>query len=278
MARHVESVANIAPQDFFVNQGLYTEYSYDFESIQSAENIVYYRGSLDCYCTACKQISIFKSTYRSSPGMLGLSTNQPRNPIVDSMTNTEVSHLKFTCSRDPTHSLFFTMLLDNGQISKIGQSPSYADIHLEDVEQYKKIMDNDTFKEFKKSIGLYTHGVGAGSIVYLRRIIEKFIIEPAHSEAKSKDGWNEKEYTDSKTRERIKILKDYLPKLLVDNTVIYGIVSKGIHELSEEECIQYYPTLKSFIELILTDIKSEKDKEEKKKKLQSDLSSIAGKI
>lgn len=38
-----------------------------------------------------------------------------------------------------------------------------------------------------------------------------------------------------RVEDKIKLLKDYLPQMLVDNKVVYGIMSKGIHELSEEE-------------------------------------------
>lgn len=51
--------------------------------------------------------------------------------------------------------------------------------------------------------------------------------------------------------ERIKMLQGYLPDVLIKNTTIYGILSKGIHELSEEECREYFPVVKECIHQIL---------------------------
>jgi hypothetical protein len=63
--------------------------------------------------------------------------------------------------------------------------------------------------------------------------------------------------------ERIELLKDELPEFLVENKAMYSILSKGIHELSEEECLTAFPILKVGIEIIL-DVKLEAAKKEKK--------------
>lgn len=47
------------------------------------------------------------------------------------------------------------------------------------------------------------------------------------------------------------MLSEYLLKSLVDNSVFYGIISKGIHELSEEGCIEFFTVMQSFIMTIL---------------------------
>ena len=78
--------------------------------------------------------------------------------------------------------------------------------------------------------------------------------------------------------EKIKMLSDYLPKLLVNNEAFYGIVSKGIHELSEEECIEYFPVLKSFIMMILRQWEKMRKDEEEERELSKALGNIAAKI
>ncbi|KKL23256.1 hypothetical protein LCGC14_2427220 [marine sediment metagenome] len=40
------------------------------------------------------------------------------------------------------------------------------------------------------------------------------------------------------------MIKDYLPEFLVENRSLYAILSKGIHALSEDECLQYFETVK----------------------------------
>ena len=74
------------------------------------------------------------------------------------------------------------------------------------------------------------------------------------------------------------MLSDYLPQLLVNNETFYGIVSKGIHELSEEECIEYFPVLKSFIMMILRQWEKMRKDEEEERKLSAALGNIAAKV
>jgi hypothetical protein len=44
---------------------------------------------------------------------------------------------------------------------------------------------------------------------------------------------------------------------------LYGIISKGLHELSVEECVQYFSVTQLWIELILEDRIAMKEKNEK---------------
>lgn len=59
---------------------------------------------------------------------------------------------------------------------------------------------------------------------------------------------------------------------------IYGIVSKGIHELSEEECLQFFPVLRDSIFMILEKWEEERRKTENEKKLAASISKIASTI
>lgn len=64
--------------------------------------------------------------------------------------------------------------------------------------------------------------------------------------------------------EKVNFLNEYLPSQLVEMKAVYGILSKGVHELSERECLTYFPALKLSITLILDqrieeEIKSKKD-------------------
>ena len=78
--------------------------------------------------------------------------------------------------------------------------------------------------------------------------------------------------------EKIKILKDYLPDIISSNAKIYGIVSKGIHELSEEECINYFPVLQEALFLILRQWSQKRKEKETIQKIEASLSVIATEI
>lgn len=51
--------------------------------------------------------------------------------------------------------------------------------------------------------------------------------------------------------DKIMILKQHLPKFLVENRTLYGIMSVGVHTLSEAECLAAFPVVRVGIELIL---------------------------
>ena len=63
--------------------------------------------------------------------------------------------------------------------------------------------------------------------------------------------------------------------MFTNNSTIYGIVSKGIHELSEEECLQYFPILRDSIFMILEKWEEERKRIETEKRLAASLSKIS---
>ena len=64
------------------------------------------------------------------------------------------------------------------------------------------------------------------------------------------------------------MLKDYLPPFLTSNKTLYGVVSKGIHELSEKDCILYFPVVRDCIFMILDQWEEMRKKEAKEKEVQ----------
>ena len=141
---------------------------------------------------------------------------------------------------------------------KIGQYPSIADMTFPELDAYKHVISKEDRKELGTAIGLYASGVGAGSYVYLRRILERLIYQAKETAG---DTVNDEKFRQAKVAERIKMLEGHLPEALTQNTVIYGILSKGIHELSEEECRKYFPVVKECIYQILGMWESERKKQ-----------------
>ena len=66
--------------------------------------------------------------------------------------------------------------------------------------------------------------------------------------------------------------------MFTNNSTIYGIVSKGIHELSEEECLQFFPILRDSIFMILEKWEEERKRIETEKRLAASLSKISSEI
>jgi hypothetical protein len=150
---------------------------------------------------------------------------------------------------------------------KIGQYPSKASIDLGDLAPiFTKELEPEFRRELGRAIGLRGHGIGIGSFVYLRRIFEK-LIEEAHVSAKSENEWDESAYVKARVPDRIKMLKAHLPNRLVESAKLYGILSKGVHELSEEECLSHFDIVQKAILMILSERHEEREYRQLVKKL-----------
>jgi hypothetical protein len=101
--------------------------------------------------------------------------------------------------------------------------------------------------------------------VYLRRIFES-LIEEARNEGAKDSSWDDEEFTKSRMDEKILLLQDKLPSFLVENRGLYSILSKGIHSLTEEECLEYFNPVKVAIELILDE---KIEQEQKRSKIEA---------
>lgn len=161
---------------------------------------------------------------------------------------TRIIKFEYTCSMDPEHHLDFIVLTTDNSMIKIGQYPSVADLTFPELDAYKHVISKEDRRELGTAIGLFADGVGAGSYVYLRRVLERLVRQAKENAGDSID---EVTFAKAKMADQIKMLEGYVPDTLVKNTAIYGILSKGIHELSEKECLQYFPVVKQCIYQIL---------------------------
>jgi hypothetical protein len=205
--------------------------------------------ALDCYCQQCDRESLFKApAHEYSEGaaiMLELK------PMPQFFQRTLV------CGRSGLHQIQFSFLVLERTLSKTGQYPSFADLAHPELRKYRSVLDKTDYDEFAKGVGLASHGIGIGAFVYMRRIFER-LVEKAHTVAKNDQDWNEADYQRSRMDEKIQLLHLRLPPFLVENRLLYSILSKGIHELSEEECRQHFDAVRVGIELILDEAEAQR--------------------
>lgn len=206
-------------------------------------------ASIDIYCRECKQHSVFNPSDEgqlkaNEAGTISYKLGKARIPYVC---------IHYRCSRDLDHYFAMTVFLFDDCLVKFGQYPSKADIEYPELERYEKVIDKGMLADFKRALGLSSHGIGAGAFVYLRRVIE-YLVELAHIEKSSTDSFDEGEYNKSRFSEKIAILSDSLPKIIIENKEIYGILSKGVHELSEQECLDNFDVMKISILAIFDEI------------------------
>lgn len=103
----------------------------------------------------------------------------------------EVSRIlvfQFVCSMNEEHHLDYIVLTTNNSMMKIRQYPSVADITFPELDAYKHAISKDDRKELGTAIGLFASGVGAGSYVYLGRILERLVYREKETEYLS-DTW-----------------------------------------------------------------------------------------
>jgi len=253
-----------APAEFFLRVPLYKEYAVAEESALTLLQMEFFSGRMDAYCPQCKADSIFVAVQKN--------VQQPRQELF-----TGYNHffwVQLTCSRDQSHQLTYIFRVWGGTVQKIGQFPSLADLSLHDIKKYSAVLGEERFREFTRAIGLAAHGIGVGSFVYLRRIFE-FLVEEAHGLARSDPAWDDENYQRSRMGEKIALLEKQLPQFLVQNHSLYGILSKGLHELGEDDCLQAFPIVKVGIEIILDGKLEEMQKSRKLKEAEKAIQGLA---
>ncbi|MGY4815700.1 short-chain dehydrogenase [Pseudomonas chlororaphis subsp. piscium] len=226
-------------KEFCINYPLYEKFTFAEEHDQEGWNVFFSQEPIDTYCPECNAHSIFHQHN---------TADIPR--YSDAWVGSKRYVVMLRCSRSADHKLFFMFDVEGRTVQKIGQYPSLADLNTYDVRQYSTVLSREDFKEFTKAIGLAAHGVGVGSFVYLRRIFEN-LVDAAYQIAKTDSGWDEDAYQNGRMAERIQLLVGRLPEFLVENRSMYKILSQGIHELTENECLAAFPVVKMGIELVL---------------------------
>lgn len=298
-------------EKFLVESGLYDKVKISYDDFADLVNLLSGKQKIDLYCNCCKEKRTFSA--KSNKIRLPKENSLSRCVLLDSededseaiyasikaqeqreelqrfeqfLTDNAFTTLDYVCGRDEMHHLRFVLLIEGDTIQKIGQYPSYADIDIPQAEIYKKELGKKYYSELKRAIGLYSCNVGIGSFVYLRRIVEKLILD-ALQDAINDGAITQEQFEldenkhQRRVEDKIKLLSDYLPKPLAENKSIYGIISKGIHELDEDECKKYFPVIEQLIKMCLDETIEKKRKkkaaEELKKKLAAITTEIKGK-
>ncbi|HEV2692877.1 MAG TPA: short-chain dehydrogenase [Verrucomicrobiae bacterium] len=237
--------------EFCLEIPLYRTFQFDVDEQNALSELEFYKGTIDCYCHGCQRHSVLDCA---------------ENEYVRRFSyDNHIFPLSFICTRDRSHITTFLFRAHEGTVQKIGQYPSLGDLVGTDLQKYRPVLTNEHYRELVRGVGLASHDVGIGAFIYLRRVFEH-LIESAHLKFKDSPGWDESAFEQARIDEKIQILKSSLPQFLVENRVLYKILSSGVHELSEEECLKIFPAVKIGIELILDD---ELERHKRDKKIQS---------
>ena len=293
------STQNVFSQ-FLQTKGLYDSMDITEENIQELVDLLNGGVRISAYCKQCKservftmkpvvcyamdrgeyeQIEVSNIIYEAQKFYCSTSPNPLSTMLTQSSDiareKSRIIVLEFVCAMDNSHHLDYVVLTDNSIFRKIGQYPSVADLAFPELDKYNKVMSENDRRELGKAVGLFANGIGIGSYVYLRRILER-LLEKVKADAG--DTVDSNMFKQARMGEKMKMLQDYLPKTLADNPSIYGILSKGIHELSEKECLSYFIVVKDCLLMIFDEWAREKEKSKKEESIRSELSRIASKL
>jgi len=226
---------------------------------------------IDAFCETCQQIRPFQDMekYGSGAGMpvKSLSTGQ--------------SSFKFTCvsCRKEHHKYLVDQIVSEStiKIQKYGELPRK---HLEKDKLLKKFFSGDS-DNYEKAMVCISHGYGIGSFSYLRRIIEGNIfqlldmlqedIECSENVNEIKDAIAELR-KESPMSDKIKLANNALPSYLKPDGLnplgkLYQILSEGVHNLSDEECLEKATAIKECLKFLISELTSRKQNRSRFKSL-----------
>ncbi len=261
----------------YVNKGLYETVYEGNQRRQCVFEIKNDTSSYKAYCIQCDSMSVFKAESQHvvpNIGTVGVGHYEP--PKDDIGFNGDIDFGKrLRCAMCGMFmSVYFKVL--GVKVVKVGSYPSIADLDRGKLFSECNIPKSRIPKELASAIGLKAHGVYIGAYAYLRRVYET-LIENARKQAEQ-DGVLIDDFGKKHVKEKIKALSDYLPEYMVETRDAYGILSKGIHELSEEDCETGYDVLYNLIVMILEDQEERRKKELRKKDISNAINKLNGKF
>jgi hypothetical protein len=240
-----ESESRVWAEKFLFGESLYAEC--DISPSVAADMFVTSSPLIvDGHCWYCQRSATF------------LRISEPVEYVDSLLPNCDDLRFELACVRNGKHRIVFFFRFHQGRIQKIGQYPSLADIVNDESRSYRQMLEPADASDLHRAIGLAAHGVGVGSFVYLRRVFERLITR-RFTEFKDSKRWGDDALVGKSMDDKIEFLKDHLPDFLVRNKRVYAILSKGIHELSEGECLAAFEFLKRSIFYILADDRRKKE-------------------
>lgn len=242
--------------------------NYNYYVIDDLER---FRERVECYCPKCGRNRVFApdTVRRTAPTM--------SNPhFVNASRKTSLIKT-FRCSQDKNHELRFGFLVDGDSLVKITEYPSKLDMSKSAIASYEKVLSKEKVSELGRALQLESYGYSIAAFLHYRRIFE-FIIFSTFKNSDIEDKVDETEFRKLRMAGKIKHVKEYLPEYFIENSFVYGVLSKGIHELEEQECSLYLPVVKTIIYYSLDESLEKRNKELRKEAYAKKLSEINTKL
>jgi hypothetical protein len=288
-----EFVRNISAEDFYLKTPLYKRFYFEDcdEDKKALFDIFFWSGKIDWHCPKCEKEVTYKAEANYAEHPSEKNEYGSKKNLYSFNDFNEVFGLNYFKSKHFTtkyikclrgsdydsHIINFWIGVLGDHITKVGQNPAMIEIEQFANRKYQKPL-KEKYKEYNRAIGLFQHEIGIGSFIYLRRIFEDLVNREFKSRKEDFEGISEEEFYRKPMEDKIELVKDKLPDYLKQNQKIYGILSKGVHQLSEKECMKYFNSLRTSIDLILNQKIQQLEEEELIKSNQKELDEIKNEL
>ena len=215
-----------------------------------------------------------------SVGIMGCTNRMfkdlPNSNLEELYVNRGIIEQYLYCNKFPHNHIYvvyykFRITKDNISIMKIGQDvPSFmltnnlSNIYKKELSAYNAF---DDFRMYEQSM---SRELRAGACTYLRRVLEKIVI----TKYIKKNGQNDTIHFEYKIKDVIDEFDEDIRDVL-KNT--YGLLSKGIHELDENDIDNFISNASEVIIFQLEYEKTMRETKERKKALKSQININASK-
>lgn len=267
-------------QEFIFDSPIYYRVKNEYlQQDEEGDNYAYYiiddledfNEKVECYCPKCGRNRVFApdTVRRTSPTMSNFHYGAVSRKT--SITKT------FRCSRDRDHELRFGFLVDEEFLVKISEYPSKLDMSKSAIASYEKVLSKEKVSELGRALQLESYGYSIAAFLHYRRIFECIIFN-TFKEVEIEDKVDETEFRQMRMEDKIKYVKEHLPEYFTENSYVYGVLSKKIHELEEKECSEYIQVVKTIIYYSLDEALEKRNKELRKEVYAKKLSEINTKL
>lgn len=193
-----------------------------------------------------------------------------------------MTFVAFTCVSCRTFSKSFLVKFEKLEddllkVTKIGENPQKELPRSKVLSKFFK----DDKKEYNKAVVCLANGYGVAAFAYMRRIVENninslldLIQEDMDKDSSLALSLAELKIT-SPMSDKIRIANNALPDYLKPDGFnplgqIYGLLSDGVHSLTDNECLEKAENLQACIEYLISELAAHKqNKEDFKKRLAS---------
>ena len=266
MAEKTKADTKVTPEEFVTKWPLYTPIDVD-GAFQPQDNISF-------RCGNCRKETTWALAGSPSPHRNGSSGAFYSVQYTCHLCKGQTVVIMYRYSQHRTEA---TPNIPNGtsykyiptKMQKIGQ---YPPLSIEIPAALEKNLGEEAANLYKKALINRNQGYGLGAVTYIRRVVEDKTDELIEVVAKLAEAHNVEADTIAKIRaaktakdtydNKLKIAAMVLPTALVIDGVnplgtLYSLVSEGVHELTEEQCIEVADETKSVFEFTFTQLRAE---------------------